>query len=670
MNKISIRQTLQTRFAVIIFAILIPLIGVFLYASTTQLLLFWDDVPHMFWLASQPNGGYWLTSDGFPFYRPATFTVWEIFEGIWEYHNPQALHLLSISLHVLNAMLVAALGTKLSGQTRAGLWAGLIFVAFPFSYQTVIPTAAHFHLWLVFGILMAVWLILRWLDCPEKRWRLVAAWGCAFWAIFSHENGVLAPILIGGIVLAYQLTTLRMEWVEFRRRLIVGIGPILFLAGIYGLMWATVPKANEATGLDLTALDVKIGQTMQAIGFPLAALFEKLNFQDGNIFLTWLSGLIIVGIILIWTGWSWKNCEGKRLENLHVLAGMSLIWIPLVMLPAWAILDVNYLLGSPRLHYLASVGIAWLWGSWLARPFPFRVETPDRIQWQWIGGLSGVGICLLVAISFIRGRVAQHQRIDDIYREVGNISELMERDGRLLLVNGPAYLAPQDSIFLLGAEGSTYLPDFIGLGDWLVLNRYQDSGFTGDNRRADDIVPSTEEKFTVTHPILDRAMIREYDRVMVVMKVDGTPTALLSGEKALPEAEIEPLGVYEYGVMLREGTLGIFQAENPMILRATLEWDVRNFEDIPTEIFVHLVCNGQLVTQADGPPLGRLYPFGMWDSDEIWRDYRYLVLDQDYPLECLEVLVGLYNPNTNTRQIVTTADGTESDSVVIGYSSP
>jgi hypothetical protein len=231
-------------------------------------------------------------------------------------------------------------------------------------------------------------------------------------------------------------------------------------------------------------------------------------------------------------------------------------------------------------------------------------------------------------------------------------------------VNGPAYLASRDSTFLLGAEGSTYLPDFIGLGDWLILNRFQESGFIADNRQAEDIAPFSKDVFAVTHPSLDRAMIQNYDRVITLMDIDEKPTALLSGEQISGERG-EPLGVYEYGVVLNSGSVDFFRADNPIILRAALEWDISDMANVPTQVFVHLVCDGRLIAQADGPPLGRLYPFDLWEADEVWHDYRYFVLNEDNPPECLQVLVGLYDPNNNVRQVGISRDGTESDSVAI-----
>ena len=310
--------------------VVIVVLGLFLYLPTINLLLFWDDIPHMQWLATQPNGSYWFTSENFPFYRPSTFMVWEILEAIFGYHSARALHLVSISLHILNALLVGFVGRKLTDNASVGFIASLIFVCFPFSYQTVIPTPAHFHLWTVFGLMSIVLLLIKWLE-NESHWFLILAWMLGFWTIFHHENGVLTPILLLGILVCYQFPDIK--W----RKIFNAIAPIGVFATLYFLMWLFVPKSNDSSGLVLGALDVKIGQTLQAVGFPIAAIFEHI-FSPGNpTLLTWISGGIMIGVAL------WFFIRQKS----YPLA-LALLWIPLVMLPAWLLLDIDYLLGSPR----------------------------------------------------------------------------------------------------------------------------------------------------------------------------------------------------------------------------------------------------------------------------------------------------------------------------------
>lgn len=623
-------------------------LGVALYLPTLKLLLFWDDVPHFLWLATQRNGGYWLSSQGFPFYRPSTFAAWELFYRLYGYHNPQALHTLSLILHLTNGWLVALLGTRISGQFRAGLWAGIIFVAFPFSYQTVIPTAAHFHLWLVLALLAASWLLMDWLE-KGGQWRLGVAWLLAFWAVFSHENGVLAPLLIGGLLCLSQWRgdVRRIPDLPWRK-LRLALAPIVGFAASYALLWLVVPKSNESSGLQLAAMDVKIGQTLQAIGFPIAAAFQLFLDPASVTLWVWVSGLLVIGVVLA------RLIHNSRLQSIEHLTRnvekttpfmlFSLAWIPLVMLPAWLLLDVNYLLGSPRLHYLASVGIAWLWGATLEN---LLAVSPVK---RWIIGSLGTAICLIVAVPFIRARVDEHRLIDRIYREAASsLTSSIEPTDRLLLINGPAYLAPRESTFLLGAEGSTYLPDFINLHDWLALNRFL-VGSQADNRKADDIIPATGMIFAVTHPGLDRTTVGDYDRVGLVIYRAGQFHTLLVGEKlAENAASASPLGDFGNGVQLQAA---VFSPEFDHLLPLELNWQLASPSPAPVGVFVHLLCDGQMVTQADGLPVGSVHPFAFWQVGERWRDIRYFELPDDPPRDCLQAFVGLYDATNGSRLLL------------------
>lgn len=616
-------------------ALTVLTVGLFLYAPTISLLLFWDDVPHTLWLDGQRNGAYWLSSEGFPFYRPATFAVWDFLHGLIGRHDAPALHTLSVSLHLANSLLVVVLAARLSGRLRTGFIAGLIFVSFPYNYQAVIPTAAQFHLLQACGLLMAAWLQIEWME--KRGWvRLALSWLIAFAAIFNHENGILAPALIGFILLANQMKTRPFLLTgQTRRRLFFAIMPVILVAGFYGVMWSTIPKGNDAARFHAAALDTKIAQTAQGLSFPLAALAHYLFDPDDPVLTAMLGGGVVLFAFVIWLVWQAKAAHSKRLMRFALLA---LVWIPVVMLPAWFFLDVTYLLGSPRLHYLASIGIAWLWGAFLTQPTPSRYSL-----WVVNGALL---ISLGVAVFFVRERVEEHQRLDSLYREAGAISYGLGGDitgsPRLLVVNLPAYFAPRDSIFLLGSEGSTYMPDFINPRDLLRLNGFDRRGdLLTDNRLASDIVPNMPFIFNVSAPVLDRAAIRYYDAVALVQKIDGTLHTVTVGRQ-MSELSSESIpSDFGNGIVLHSSET----KRQKMWLELSLVWEVRG-PVAPNAVFVHLLCEGQIFSQADGAPVGRLYPFDLWQAGEIWRDTRYLPLP---PCDDAVVFLGVYDPNTGNR---------------------
>ncbi|MCQ3930480.1 MAG: hypothetical protein DPW16_08455 [Chloroflexi bacterium] len=642
--------------------LLIVVVGFLLYRPALDLMLFWDDIPHMLWLDTHLGGEYWLSSSGFPFYRPAAFTTWEILG-----HNATALHTLSVGLHLVNAVLVYALANRLSHSRQAGFFAGLLFVTFPFSYQTVIPTPAQFHLWLTFGFLASAYLILAWLDHP-RHWKLILAWVVAFWAIFSHENGIVAPVLIGLIVLTAHPDLLPIRHADFQfsrlrqNRFLIALAPIAFFALLYGLIWQIIPLDNDSTGLKTAALDVKIGQTLQAIGFPLAALFRMFIDPQSGTLLAWVSGCVALTIFGLWfymqQRWPVHDGDDDSLSPAPVeptrLVGLGLLWIPLAMLPAWLFLDVAYLLSNPRLHYLASVGVAWAWAGLLTTPLP---RLAPRLL-QPIVGVTGIAIALMIALPFIQNRLDEHHRLNDYYQEIANTAAVENQS--LLVVNPPAYLAPRKPTFLLGAEGSVYLPDFVSLTDFLRLN---DGDFPPSAiehvARADDLIPATTRIYQVEAAGLDRATLSTYDRVLVSRQIGGDIFAPLAGIH-LENAPIPttPAADFGNGIILESLQIGpdeiLSEATDKKILRLELVWQVQSPPTELLEIFVHLMCDDRLAADADGPPVGRLYPLAMWQPGERWQDFRYFIIpDGLYPPECLSVLVGLYNPTTGDRLPVT-----------------
>lgn len=620
-------------------------LGLWLYWPSTTLLLFWDDVPHFQWLATQSGGQYWFTSTGFPFYRPATFTVWELSELVLGGHDPRWLHGLSVVLHIANAVLLVGVTNRIFQQRWIGYWAALIFVTFPFSYQAVIPTPAHFHLWLVFGLLSSGWLLMDWYGRPDSRqWRLVGGWVLAFWAVFSHENGVLAPVLIGGMIwLAHVNPVIAWRHVQWRR-LILAVGPIAVFSALYLLMWATVPKANDTTGLQLAALDVKVAQTAQGYAFPIAAGLERV-FHPNDVLGGLLAGGMFLGMVALWL-----HVHSQQRGRVIMIVA----WGLLVMLPAWLFLDAGYLLGSPRLQYLASLGIAMLWAALVSQPFPHCWS----LSVQWGGRATMVGACLVVAVPFLRARMDEHQQIDAIYRDVGAIANQMQNNQYLLLVNGPAYLAPTASTFPIGAEGSTYLPDFITLHDWLTLNGYQD--VAADNRRADDIVPATGFRFAVTHPPVDRANVGDYDVVAHVMVLDDQVVATQTGLQVvtLPRT---PVATYDQGI----DVLALRLRAEDGLYHLQIDWRVNKQPSDPVAVFAHLLCNGELVAQADGPPIGRMLPFELWPMGTTWRDFRIFAPDRTAGVACIGALVGMYDPTTGERYDIRLNGGAIADGVYV-----
>ena len=73
---------------------------------------------------------------------------------------------------------------------------------------------------------------------------------------------------------------------------------------------------------------------------------------------------------------------------------------------------------------------------------------------------------------------------------------------------------------------------------------------------------------------------------------------------------------------------------------------------------------------ADGPPLGRMFPFRQWVNGETVRDVRTIRLSDSSSLDCVVVEVGLFEPSTGDRVVVHDSDGLEyvNNVVVLDFS--
>jgi hypothetical protein len=120
----------------------------------------------------------------------------------------------------------------------------------------------------------------------------------------------------------------------------------------------------------------------------------------------------------------------------------------------------------------------------------------------------------------------------------------------------------------------------------------------------------------------------------------------------------------------KSALLPIYQSTNlptfqpsslPTEARLTLYWQTSTSLDTSYTVFVHsLNTQGELIGQADGPPVTNYYPTTAWNPGQLVQDSRLVPAGDHY-------LVGLYNPATGERLPAFTNDGTHlaNDAVVL-----
>ena len=123
--------------------------AVVLYAYILRLPFFRDDMVMLLWLREMPWGRLWVDATGFPYYRPLSFSTLKLSELVFGWPEPVSLHVLNLALHTANSAMVALLSLRFfegNGKRIAGIAAGLLFAAYPFTYEIMPTTGPIFQL--------------------------------------------------------------------------------------------------------------------------------------------------------------------------------------------------------------------------------------------------------------------------------------------------------------------------------------------------------------------------------------------------------------------------------------------------------------------------------------------------------------------------------------------
>jgi hypothetical protein len=186
-------------------------LAVVLYAHTLSGTFIYDDTfqavrdPRLVDVRLWKN---YLTEGYFP---NATDNLWRPLVSLsysvqYRLHGPWALgfHLVNVLLHAAASALVAEFARRLVNQ-RAGLVAGLLFAAHPVHVEAVAYIVGRAESMCLIGMLGALVLANGRLT-TGRVWAIV---GCTFAAVFSKEQGLLTPLMIGGLI---WLRWSRGEW--------------------------------------------------------------------------------------------------------------------------------------------------------------------------------------------------------------------------------------------------------------------------------------------------------------------------------------------------------------------------------------------------------------------------------------------------------------------------
>jgi hypothetical protein len=667
--------------------------AVAIYAYVLPLPFFRDDMVMLLWLRDMPWGKLWMDATGFPYYRPLSFSTLKLSELIFGWPEPISLHMLNLVLHATNSMFVALLALQFfegKGKRIAAISAGLLFAAYPFSYEIVPTTGPIFQLQAVFFGLSSALAYMEFRSTlhashAPSQWLWVSL-ALALLGAFTCEYGVIIPALV-------VLTEAMLGW---RGRPMIhhradhaqpaeagckfSLIPFAYFAfsAIYLVAWALVPKSRAEPPLILQGLTPMLKNMpvtglyyLQGLTYPLQTLAGPLVRATG------MSQPLAVGLIAFVT-WAAIVALFAWARRLRLLV-FALAWFAVTLAPMWPMLNADYTLNGPRLHYLPSIATSLIWGSLVAilfchsQPLPGQESLPRKIETRSFrsgrvlrfapGDTLGQALAVIVLGATLAQSLVFLYGMADIITLGGRLTADVSRavaatpsDEPSLVVNFPSWIGKRETetTFALGAEGISFLPGYSTLRDLVRLNTRQDRNVT----EVTFTNTIQEWKYDQRLGLLVNwnKLVRAMRAARHVWTIEYLPERLhLSEAGSIRPAEATPPEV-TFGE--RIGLRVANASAAPDELRVELAWTNVLTVDRQLTAFVHVYnAEGQLVAQQDGYPLLGLYPPWLAQPGEAVRDLRHILLPASLASGHYQAGVGLYDAETSQRVAAISATG-------------
>jgi hypothetical protein len=589
------------------------------YAPALRFGFFNDDpTGHFRWMAGRSVWSFLVDASGHGYYRPLSFVLWQILYTILGKHDPVVLHLLNVLAHVANTALVVWLAQRLSGRLSYATLAGVLFALYPFSYEAVPYVGSFVHPLVTLFVLLTLALYLIWAD-GRKRWAFIAAHVTLTLAMFTQENAVITPLLIAGLafspVLRRQAANTRPAQAGYRARLSFLIEPAAF-----ALVWLIVPKLAEARALSLDSMRANILPFVQSLVYPVTPLANHHAATLALLALLAMAGLTI----LAW-----------RARVLALLAFGIAVW-GLASVPAMLLLDPAYVLGSPRLFYVASVGIALVW----ALPVLTAGNWYLKIG-MWILIFA---LCYLPSAGYVRCELAYQGMAGEVGQMMADAATSSDA-ADLTFVNLPYFFSSRGentecrSPFVFAPTGAVVIPPYADARDFVLYNGgpdrptlalvapdYQPGWQTfGVNATADQVRERAGASRVFVFDLLRWRM------------VDLSAAWRPNGPAGPVKYTLGALNISNVSYQISEGKI-----------ETSLTWHVTPAaKDI--KIFAHVYdASGKLATQDDGLPADGFVPPAWCKPGDVLTDTRTVALG-GLPAGTYRVTAGMYDAMTGAR---------------------
>jgi hypothetical protein len=620
-------------------------IGLLCYWFVLSLPLFWDDIFQFAWLDGVGLRDIWTSPvPGLAYFRPLAFTVWKMLRVVQGPYTDPSLHFANLFLHILNACLLACVVAHLAQlrKTLTGIASAILFLLFPFSFQAVAPINSLMHPLAACFILAAI--LTHQVSATRAGYvlRFISILLAAT-SIFAHENGALAPALV-------TLTALCTQPRRPLKRVIVDVIPYWAATLICFIFWRNATGSGSLFTLDTitTQLESRLQNGtyfMQALAYPvsfLARVVKPVLAQPND-----LVAILVVCIpcVLCWAILAWRVRRGA-----YVVWGVA--WFVLAALPACMLLSFNYVLESPRLLYLSSIGAAVFWATPLS--FSWTSRTANRLSL-----LVSSFIILAMGIwgyTYIQKRASLYSMLGHSISQLGTATQHNaacgqgERDSTLL-INFPDWFFVGQSEYLIGHDGIALVSSVDELENLYRMNFGTEPVFS--NAVLPDILPPNADFVGMGQKQTQDSL---EPIVRTARQVIASSTGTVGGGVhyvGCLQAERQPMpdkyqALIDQRLILLDSALSF----NPVRkeLKVTLDWQVQSPSQQDTTVFAQVLdASGKLIAQSDGYPLAGTSPIRLWHTGDVWHDVRHLRLKGLDPASVNQVVVGAYLTQSTKR---------------------
>lgn len=376
--------------------------------------------------------------------------------------------------------------------------------------------------------------------------------------------------------------------------------------------------------------------------------------------------LALVGLGRAGLRW-WQKAERSTETAVLLLMLSSSVIASLVLLEFW----LQQLLATyGRLLYpsLGAFVVLLIYGLW-------RVQ-PRLARWAWLlpAVLAWAAPFWLIRPAFALPTILTPAQVADLGEPVGwqfgDFVELLSLTPQLEVVAAGELLPVQVCWRPLSQteQDQTMLLHLIGPGNTVVADRYTYPGLGSyptsiwtPNRPFCDVVrvpiPEDLEQTLLYHVVV--GWLDENGERLPATDSEGNPVdyALAAMVKLATDEErgtaVSPPAISATST----APIRLLSSQLPQQWQAgkthnfTLQWWVAEPVNSDYTLFIHLLDaqTGDLVAQADGPPLAGWYPTSWWAEGEQVVDLHTFPLPADIPPGLYDLVVGWYNPATGER---------------------